>query len=63
MDFYCDCGKQVHIDADFTYNIRCPFCKQIYQVGTQVQFIKITEEKLSSAAVLHEPEPDYEWNE
>lgn len=36
LDFHCPCGTHSHLDADFTYYVRCAGCGSIYQMGTQV---------------------------
>jgi hypothetical protein len=36
MDFYCPCGAHGHLDADFAYNVECPSCGSVFEMGTQV---------------------------
>jgi hypothetical protein len=36
LDFYCPCGVQGHVDADFAYFLRCPACDTTYELGSQV---------------------------
>lgn len=47
MDVHCaKCGQQSHIDADFLYAVRCPYCKQIYGVAMNVMLVPVTEEQV-----------------
>lgn len=32
MDFYCECGKQCHVDDFFAYTVECPGCKTIWEM-------------------------------
>lgn len=32
MDFYCDCGAQLHFDGDFAYCVKCPHCLTVYEM-------------------------------
>jgi hypothetical protein len=41
MDIHCECGAHLHIDADFLYEVRCPYCEQAYAVNGHVQLIPI----------------------
>lgn len=41
MDIYCDCGKQFHIDSDFTYNVECPYCNTVYFCNGHIELIKV----------------------
>ncbi len=41
-DYYCTCGASWHIDSDFVYFVRCPACKQGYQVGCKVTLYPLT---------------------
>lgn len=36
MDLICLCGAKMHLDADFTYAVRCAACKKVLQLGTAV---------------------------
>ena len=48
MDVYCICGRHSHIDCDFTYNIKCPYCGRVYMVNGHVEFILIDEEPVGT---------------
>jgi len=37
MDFHCPCGESSHLDTYFAYYVRCPACKAVYELGTQVR--------------------------
>lgn len=32
FDFYCDCGVQTHFDGYFAYWVRCPACRQEWEM-------------------------------
>ncbi len=36
MDLYCSCGYHSHIDDEFVHGVRCPECRAVWQMGTQV---------------------------
>ena len=36
LDFYCPCGAHGHLDGSFAYNVRCPMCGSVFEMGTQV---------------------------
>ena len=36
LDFYCECGVQSHLDADFAYTIACPACKAEYEMPSNI---------------------------
>lgn len=36
LDFYCPCGAHCHFDGDFAYELRCPHCLSVFEMGTQV---------------------------
>ena len=41
IDFTCGCGAFGHVDASFTYALRCSQCGNTYQMGTQVVAKKV----------------------
>jgi len=41
IDFLCPCGGEGHFDGDFAYFIRCPSCRAVYRMGTQVRAKRI----------------------
>ena len=43
MDLRCRCGHTGHVDAPFAYHVRCPQCRQVYRMGTQVKLIAVDE--------------------
>lgn len=45
MDVHCKCGQIVHVDGDFAYNVRCPYCKTIYMCNPHIELIELTEEE------------------
>lgn len=37
MDIYWPCcDAQTHIDGDFAYSVKCPYCQTIYKLGNEV---------------------------
>ena len=36
-DYYCVCGEQFHIDTDFAYAVKCPYCQRIYEVSAMIE--------------------------
>lgn len=42
-DFYCICGKQFHIDAEFCCAVQCPFCSRRYELSTRLDLRQLTE--------------------
>jgi len=43
MDFNCACGKSSHVDADFAYNIKCPYCGRFYSCSGHIEIIELEE--------------------
>ncbi len=48
MDIYCVCGNMSHIDADFAYNVMCPYCKRIFMINGHVELVELTEDEKTS---------------
>lgn len=44
MDMHCKCGHHSHIDADFTYSVKCPECSTVYMCNGHIEFIELEEE-------------------
>lgn len=44
MDMYCKCGCHSHIDADFSYHVKCPECGTVYFCNGHIEFIELKEE-------------------
>lgn len=36
-DYHCLCGQHFHIDAEFAYNVQCPYCQRIYEVSSVIE--------------------------
>ena len=48
MDFECHkCDTQSHIDAEFTYFIKCPKCGTVYSCSPYVELVEIENIKKS----------------
>jgi len=55
IDLNCRCGADFHFDGDFLYFVQCPYCKEIFAVGTVVDLIPLTPEQL---AFIQEDRPN-----
>ena len=42
MDIYCECGHHSHVDASFTFNVKCPVCNRIYFVNGHIELIEVS---------------------
>lgn len=36
-DYYCVCGEQFHLDADFVYAVECPYCDRVFEVTSKIE--------------------------
>jgi len=43
MDIYCECGELSHVDADFCYSVKCPYCGKIYYCDGHIELIELHE--------------------
>jgi hypothetical protein len=43
MDVHCKCGFHSHLDAEFTYYVRCPKCQRVYFCNGHIQLIEMIE--------------------
>lgn len=41
MDIHCECGEMSHIDAEFCYYVKCPYCGAIYFCNGHIEFIRM----------------------
>ncbi len=41
-DYYCLCGEQFHLDAEFAYSVQCPHCERAYEVSSMIEMQEIT---------------------
>lgn len=44
MDIHCKCGELSHVDASFTYNVKCPSCGTVYMCNGHIELIELIEE-------------------
>jgi hypothetical protein len=44
MDVYCKCGKLIHIDDNFVYHIKCPYCNTVYMCNGHIELIELEKE-------------------
>ncbi len=47
MDIRCGCGYVSHIDAEFAYFVKCPACKQVYNVDPHVRLIPLDADEVT----------------
>ncbi|HKX84592.1 MAG TPA: hypothetical protein VJL58_10270 [Pyrinomonadaceae bacterium] len=47
-DYYCPCGEQFHVDAEFAYAVQCPHCERRFEVSSMIE--------------LREMPPDEVWD-
>lgn len=41
IDIRCDCDETFHIDAEFMYNIECPYCGRVYLCNNHIELIQL----------------------
>ena len=44
MDVECKCGEHSHVDQDFAYHVKCPYCGTVYMCNGHIELIEIEEE-------------------
>jgi len=44
MDVHCACGGMSHVDADFVYHVKCPYCGRVYFCNGHIEFIELEKE-------------------
>jgi hypothetical protein len=44
MDCVCACGESFHIDADFAYAVRCPYCRQVWGCSPHIRLVALDED-------------------
>lgn len=44
MDIHCECGADLHIDAEFCYHIKCVRCGAIYECSGYIDLHKLNHE-------------------
>lgn len=45
-DFYCVCGEDFHIDAEFCQAVLCPYCNRRYELSTRLELREIPQEEI-----------------
>lgn len=62
MDFWCDCGNQMHLDGYFAYNVFCKECKTFWKMGQSVSMTKISKENfnINDAYITEQSEEDFD---
>lgn len=62
MDFHCECGNDTHFDGDFTYAVRCPYCKGVYELSSYINTRKLTpEEEAKNKGVVVDLPPNLDF--
>jgi len=41
MDIRCKCGSRTHIDAEFAYRVKCPYCGTVYFCSGHIELIEL----------------------
>jgi len=60
MDVKCKCGFMGHLDADFTYHIRCPKCKTVYRCNPEIKLEELnSEEERNAFCIVDIPEDEF----
>lgn len=44
MDVHCICGQSSHVDADFLYHVKCPYCGRVYYCNGHIELIELEED-------------------
>jgi hypothetical protein len=44
MDFDCICGEMFHIDGDFVFSVKCPYCNRIYALDHHLRAVEMVDE-------------------
>lgn len=57
MDFYCECGAHCHFDGYFAYHVKCPHCKTVWQMPSNL-FPRKADEKSLKPDIVQMLEPD-----
>ncbi len=42
LDLYCVCGEQWHMDEDFLYFVKCPYCGRVYETSCHIAMYELT---------------------
>lgn len=58
MDVYCKCGKMMHVDAMFVYNVECPYCGTVYMCSGFIELIEVKERPKNCVVLLEKREDD-----
>lgn len=45
-DFFCICGDQFHVDAEFAYAVQCPHCQRRYELSLNVELRELSSEEV-----------------
>jgi hypothetical protein len=41
MDIHCACGELSHIDEDFAFHVKCPYCGRVYFCNGHIELIEL----------------------
>jgi|GEM_PF-2139104 len=59
MDIHCECGAHMHLDAEFAYNVKCPYCGVSYMCNGHIELIKLEFEPENCLIELEKEECDF----
>lgn len=60
-DYYCVCGKQFHIDAEFAYYVQCHHCQRRYEVSSHIELREMAQSEEPDADCKVDEDADIEW--
>lgn len=60
MNFYCDCGAQMHFDETGVYYLRCPECNKTFEIDGHVKLHPVDPSDLSEGVTIATAEKE-EW--
>ena len=52
MDVYCKCGSHCHVDASFTYFVKCSYCGTVYMCNGHIELIEVQKEPEDCVVVM-----------
>ena len=58
MDIYCKCGYHSHIDAEFAFYVKCPYCGTVYECNGNIELIETVETEEIPNECIIKPEKD-----
>lgn len=56
MDCFCLCGRGFHVDAEFSYAVKCPHCARIYEMSAMIEMREVSADEAWEGCVVVEGE-------